>query len=78
MTLQRSTVIPAALAMYLAAMAYIGYDGYAAGTTSPAYYFGIIGTTIVILIMLHFNLKRRERLRRERLEEIKRNESKNK
>lgn len=70
--LKRSTVIPLILAIYLAVMAYIGYPEYAAGRTSALYYFGIIGITIIILILLHFNLKKRERLRRERIDDINR------
>ncbi len=68
MKLKRSTVLPLALAVYLAVMAYIGYPEYASGKVSALYYFGIIAITIVILILLHFNLKRRERYRREREE----------
>lgn len=70
MKIPRSTLIPAVLALYLAVMASIGYPEYAAGRTSATYYFGIIGVTIVILILLHFSLKRRDRLRRERLDDI--------
>lgn len=72
MKIKRSTLIPAILAVYLAVMAWIGYPEYAAGHTSALYYFGIIAITIVILILLHFSLKRRERLRRERLDDMER------
>lgn len=70
MKIKRSTLIPSILAVYLAVMAWIGYPEYAAGRTSALYYFGIIGITIVILIALHFNLKRRERLAKERERDI--------
>ncbi len=73
MKLKRHTVLPLVLAVYLAVMAYIGYPEYAAGRTSALYYFGIIGITVVILIALHFTLKKRDRLRRERMEDIERN-----
>lgn len=73
MKLRRSTVLPACLAIYLAVMAVIGYDGYAGGQTSPLMYFGTIAVTIVIIVLLHFNLRRRERLRRERENDIERN-----
>jgi len=66
MKIKKSTFIPSVLAVYLAVMAWIGYSGYVSGQTSALRYFGIIGVTIVILIALHFNLKRRERLARER------------
>lgn len=73
--LKRSTVIPVVLAIYLAVMAYIGYPEYASGNMSALYYFGVIAATVVILVLLHFNLKRRERLRRERIEDIERNKN---
>ena len=77
MKLKRSTIIPAVLAIYLAIMAAIGYPAYASGETSALYYFGIIVITIIILILLHFNLKKRERLRKERLEDIERSSHNN-
>lgn len=73
--LKRSTVIPVVLAIYLAVMAYIGYPEYASGKMLALYYFGVIAATVVILVLLHFNLKRRERLRRERIEDIERNKN---
>ncbi|MBO4978174.1 MAG: hypothetical protein J6C67_05595 [Muribaculaceae bacterium] len=74
MKLRRSTVLPLCLAAYLAVMAYIGYDGYDGGETSAAMYFGTIAVTIVIIVLLHFNLKRREQLRRERENDLKKND----
>jgi hypothetical protein len=76
MKLKRSVVVPAILAIYLAVMAYIGYDGYATGQTSAFQYFGTIFATIVVLVLLHFSLKRRERLRRERTDDIQDNDTK--
>ncbi len=73
MKLQRSTVIPLALAVYLAVMAYLGYPDYAAGRTSALQYFGIIAATIVILIVLHFSIKWRDKLRKERMDDIEKN-----
>ena len=66
MKLKRSTIVPLMLAVYLAVMASIGYGEYAAGRMSALYYFGVIAVMAVVIILLHFNLKRRERLRRER------------
>ena len=54
-------------------MAYIGWPDYAAGRTTALYYFGIIGITVLVIILLHFNLKKRDRLRREREDDIRRN-----
>ena len=36
-------------------------------------YFGVIGVTVIILILLHFNLKKRERLRQKRMDDMKNN-----
>ncbi len=71
--MKRSTLIPLVLAVYLAVMASIGWPDYQAGRTSALFYFGVIAITVVVLILLHFNLKRREQLRRERLEDQKKN-----
>lgn len=73
MKAQRSTIIPLILAIYLAVMASIGYDDYAAGRTSAVFYFGTIAITPIILVLLHVSLKHRERLRRERLDDIEKN-----
>ena len=78
MKLQRSTVIPCLLLIYLGVMASIGYPEYASGRTSTLEYFGIIGVTIAVIILLHFNLKRRDRLRRERMADIEQNAKNNK
>ncbi len=71
MRLKRSTVIPIVLLIYLAVMSCIGYPDYAAGIYSPLYYFGIIGVTLIVIFLLHLSLKRRERLKREREEDMK-------
>lgn len=75
MKIKRSTLIPLVLAIYLAVMASIGYSDYAEGHTSALFYFGTIGITVVILVLLHFSLKRREKLRRERLDDIEQSNS---
>ncbi len=71
MKFRRSTIMPLALFCYLGVMASIGYKEYDAGHMSAKYYFGIIGVTLVIIVLLHFNLKRRERLRKEREDDLK-------
>lgn len=75
---KRSTVIPALLAVYLLVMACIGWPRYAAGEESALFYFGVLATTIVVIVLLHFNLKRQERLRNERLKDIENQQNKNK
>ena len=69
----KAVVIPLALLAYLGIMSYIGYDGYASGEFSALYYFGVIAVSLLVIILLHISLKRRERLRREREDDIKRN-----
>lgn len=73
MKLKKSTVLPLVLLIYLAVMSYIGYPAFASGEYSPLYYFGIIGATLLVILLLHFSLKRRERLRREREDDIRKN-----
>ena len=63
MKLKRSTLIPLLLTAYLAVMSKFGWDQYAAGQISALYFYGVIGLTL-------FSLKKRERLRRERLDDI--------
>ena len=77
MKIARSTLIPLILLVYLAVMSYIGYPAYADGRTSALYYFGVIGVTLAVIVLLHFNLKRRERLRSEREADIRRNQNNN-
>lgn len=65
MKLKRYIVIPVALLIYLAVMAYIGRGELYAG--HYVYYFGIIAATLACIVLLFFTLRRRERLRRERV-----------
>lgn len=73
MRLNRSILIPGVLLIYLAVMSYIGYPAYHAGEMSSLYYFGVIGATLVVIFLLHLNLKKRDRLRREREADMNRN-----
>ncbi|MDE6310584.1 MAG: hypothetical protein K2L96_02050 [Muribaculaceae bacterium] len=77
MKIQRSTLIPLILLVYLAVMACIGWPDYASGRTSALFYFGVIAITLIILVLLHFNLKRRENLRRERLADMNKKQQNN-
>lgn len=72
----RSTIIPLLLLIYLAVMACIGYPEFASGKTSALYYFGIIAVTLLCIVLVHFNLKRRERLKRQRQKDLKDNTGK--
>jgi Na+/H+ antiporter NhaC len=66
--MKKSTIIPILLLVYLCVMAYIGYPAYKNGQTSALQYFGVTAATIVVIILIHFSLKRHERLRQERLD----------
>lgn len=59
-----SVVIPSVLLIYLMAMAYYGRGMLAAGESLKFY--GVIACTLVILVVLHFSLKKKERLREQR------------
>lgn len=68
MKIKKSTYIPAILLIYLAVMSVIGYKGLSTGQTSPLQYYCTIAATLAIIVLLHFFIKKRERLRREREE----------
>lgn len=70
MKAKRSTVIPMMLFVYLAVMAALGYNGFANNTTSAGQYFGTIGATLLVIVLLHFNIKRRDRMHNERKERL--------
>lgn len=72
---KRSTIIPLALLMYLGVMCYVGRSLFFEGRYF--YYFGVISASLLAIILLHFSLKRKERLRREREDDMSRNENKN-
>lgn len=67
--MKRSVWIPLVLLVYLGVMSYIGSGEFFAG--HYFYYFGIIGVTLLCIVLLHFTLRRRERLRREREEDLR-------
>lgn len=69
--MKKSVWLPLVLFVYLVVMASIGWRDYALGKTSALNYFGAIGITLLVLVLLHFNLKKRERLRREREEDMR-------
>lgn len=69
--MKKSILIPLVLLAYLGVMSYIGYGDYAAGRMSALYYFGVIGVTLLVIILLHFFIKKRERMRRERLDDMR-------
>ncbi len=56
MIMKRSTYLPLILLVYLAIMSYVGRGEFYAG--NYGYYFGIIGCTLVCIVLLHFFLKK--------------------
>ncbi len=68
--MKKSTYIPLLLLIYLAVMSYIGRGEFYAG--NYAYYFGIIGITLLCIVLLHFFMKKRDRMRREREDDMNR------
>lgn len=62
--MKKSILIPGILTVYLAVMAGIGYKQWAKGAYSSGYYFGLIALTLVCIILLYFNLRRRENNRK--------------
>lgn len=66
-TAKWSYILPAIMLIYLGFMAYVGYPHLLAG--EYLFYFGIIGISLVIIIALHFVLKKKELLRQKAAEE---------
>ena len=66
--MKKSTYIPLLLVVYLGVMSYIGRGEFLAG--NYLYYFGIIGITLLCIILLHFFMKKRDKLRRQREEDM--------
>ena len=62
--IKKSTILPIALLLYLAARAYVGRSYFFAG--EYLFYFGVIGATLLIIIILHFVLKKKEKLQEKR------------
>ena len=54
--MKRSTYLPLILLVYLAIMSYVGRGEFYAG--NYGYYFGIIGCTLVCIVLLHFFVKK--------------------
>lgn len=65
---QRSTVLPLALLIYLAVLAWIARGRFYSG--DYLYYFGVIGGSLIIIALLYIVLRKRDRMRREQEEEL--------
>ena len=74
MKFKKSTVLPVILLVYLAGMSIIGIKGLRNGETSITTYVLTIIITLGLIIALHFFLKRQDRLKKERMSDIRNNE----
>lgn len=68
---RKSTWLPIMLLAYLGVMSYIGRGEFQSG--NYLYYFGIISGTLLAIVLLHFFLKKKERLQNEREQDQSRN-----
>lgn len=59
MKFKKSTYIPAILFVYLLCMAYIGRNILLRG--DYAYYFSVFGLSLIVIVLLHFTLKKKEK-----------------
>ena len=57
--LKKSTYLPALLAVYLIVMATIGRG---LATTKPLEYFAVLAISAGVIVILHFTLRKKERL----------------
>lgn len=65
--IKMSVIVPILLFLYLCLMAWMGRERLADG--DYIHYFGVIGVGIVIIVALHFVLKKKEYYRERRREE---------
>ncbi|MEG1586150.1 MAG: hypothetical protein RR346_04680 [Bacteroidales bacterium] len=62
--MKRSILIPAVLIIYLIVMAVIGWPNYAAEGNYWEYA-GLLIATLIVIVLLYFVLRRRDRMRQE-------------
>lgn len=74
--IKRYVAIPAVLLIYLAVMSVIAYPDYRSGVHSSLFYFGVIGSTLLVIALLFFFMRKRDRLRAEREEDMRKNSKK--
>lgn len=76
MKLKKYNIIPLLLVVYLGVMIFLGYPDFKAARTSSWLYIGGSIFTLLVIVLLRFNLKKRDKLREEREREQKNNERK--
>ena len=62
MKTKKSTWLPLLLLVYLMVMASVGRGQVAAGKYLQ--YFGVMGVSLLVIVLLHFTLKHKERLKK--------------
>ena len=72
--MKKYDIVPLLLLIYLGVMVWLGYPDYVAGATSPWLYFGGTAFTLMVIILLRFNLKKRAQYRKARKDDIALNE----
>ncbi len=75
MKLQRNTYLPLILLIYLVVMACISYGGIERGEISLTMYILTILSSLCVIVALYYVIKRRDKLRREREDDIKKNQN---
>ena len=61
----RAIIIPAILFIYLTVMVVLGWPSYTSGATSGLLYFGGTALCLLCIVLLHFNLKRTAKRRKQ-------------
>lgn len=66
--IKQSVIVPVCLAIYLGIMAYIGRDNFTSDNKFT--YYSVLAVSLVIIVILHFVLRKKEHLRQRRQEEL--------
>ncbi len=70
---KRHIIIPALLFVYLGIVAFFSYENVQTGEVSMNEYILTIVGTLLIIVVLFFVLRRRDKLRQERLNDLNKN-----
>ncbi len=76
MKVPRYVIAPAALAVYLGGMAWWCYPAVGRGELSASQFWATVAVTGAVIVALFFIGRRRDKLRRERLDDIENNSNK--
>lgn len=73
MKFKKSIIIPSALLIYLIIMACISFDEFI-NSGKYFYYWGVIGGSLLVIVLLHLSLKHKEKLQKERENDLNKND----